>query len=523
MVDVTDIWRPQPGPQLMATLCPVRMVLFGGARGGGKTDCAIGKQIYGAMRHGGDWNGLFIRKSYKYFVDLRRRIQQLIRMGLPAELVGPVQGTNYLRFTNGALVTLTVVESIEKAEYFQGQSFTMVSIEEACQFSYIDKMIEMLKGCLRSAAGVPTQMFLTANPGGPGHSQVKSRFMPAGVRPGVVIRDGGDERVFIPSRVEDNKILCENDPEYVKLLQSIKDPVLRRAWLEGDWDVVLGGFFSDVWNPFRHVVPYFKPPRHWSRVVGMDWGSSTPFSIGWYCVADGETAVDIGGRSWIFPRGSLIRYWEWYGCVRGEANVGLRMQSEDVAERILEMEKRYDLLGVGVPDRVADPSIFAEKDGPSIAEKMAQVGVVWRRGENRRISGWDSVRKMLSGRVLYQEVEEYEVKPGVIERRVRSEEREPLLYFTENCEHMIRTLPEQERDATNYEDIDTDGEDHCADELRYVVTSRPVVSVASRDDDVRGDAWEDFELLGRTEGVDSLSFPRDVRGNILRLDVYRGR
>ena len=760
-LDVTSIWAPQEGPQLAATLCPVRMILFGGSRGGGKTDCAIGKQVYGALRHGHNWNGLFIRKSYKYFADIRRRLNQLIRAGLPAELVGPQQGTNYLRFGNGANITLTVVESIDKAEFFQGQSFcvaedtlirmadgtgrpiqdivvgdyvatlegprrvnfvmakrlddcvaastemgvqihplrhpifsasgwksyssvldsgsrgaelsipessapvvlienailvphipdqaalnmasssgrrvlsgsclqgrrriqnssrnpsssrrrtvlrkglfrslpdlsmvrscgasacghadgpsvgqvqgfrcgcrpcrdcsgghahrrrvrgqdslpfqggaagrcrgfsrkpsdglgnthrhnqkrlsryehpysgeirevavqnfssacvltpvgkrfvydltvdranhyishetglvnknTMVSIEEACQFPYIDTMIEMLKGCLRSAAGVPTSMFLTANPGGPGHSQVKSRFMPKGSRPGQVIRDdAGMDMVFIPSRVEDNKILCDNDPEYVNLLRSIKDPALRRAWLEGDWDVVLGGFFGDVWNPFKQVVPSFKPPMHWPRIVGMDWGSATPFSIGWYAVSDGETSISFStGTSKIFPKGALIRFHEWYGCPKNtitgriEANVGLRLQSTDVGQRMIDLEGRMPwLTGRSVMlDRVADPSIFAERDGPSIAEKFSDAGVVWRKAENKRISGWDSVRNMLHGRVIKQEWGTDEVGDRVL----LSEEREPLLYITDNCEHMIRTLPEQERDMTDMEDID---------------------------------------------------------------------
>lgn len=607
-MDITEIWKPQAGPQLMATLCPVRMVLFGGSRGGGKassndaklltnsgwryfsevrvgdkivdpetggtqdvlgvfpqgekdlysvvmedggstlvtsdhlwtyrslpsskletarthslqsclgegrkvflpvyldfsssravrsiefshrgeatcisvsathglyvtddyivthnTDCAIGKQIYGAMRYGSDWNGLFIRKNYKYFADIRRRLQQLIRAGLPAELVGPAQGTNYLRFQNGANVTLTVIESLEKAEFFQGQSFQLVVIEEACQFSYIDPMIEMLKGCLRSAAGVPTSMFLTANPGGSGHSQVRSRFMPEGSKPGQIIDDGfGMQSVFIASSVEDNKILCENDPEYVNLLRSIKDPILRRAWLEGDWDVVLGGFFGDVWNKFKHVVPDFRPPGHWPRIVGMDWGSSTPFSIGWYCVADGETSVSLAGVSRVFPKGALIRFHEWYGCPRNsvtgriEANVGLRMASEDVASRMVDLEQRMPwLLGTTTRiDRIADPSIFAEKDGPSIAEKMAMKGIVWRKGENKRISGWDTMRKLLQGRVIsrtYRDMED-----GT--REVESEQREPMLYFTEGCTHMVRTLPEVERDLLNIEDVDDSGEDHA--------------------------------------------------------------
>lgn len=478
-VDISRIWSPQPGPQVFASICPARMILFGGSRGGGKTDCAIGRQICGALEHGHKWNGLFIRKSYKYFAELRRRIFELIRMGLPAELKGSAQSTNYLRFANGAQVMLTVIESMDKAEFFQGQQFTEISIEEACQFSFIDDLIEKLKGCMRSPHGLTTRMFLTANPGGPGHNQVKARFMPYGVKPGQIMKDdNGMTSVFIPSSVEDNKILCENDPEYVALLRSIKDPVLRRAWLDGDWDVVLGGFFSDIWNKFQHVVPFFRPPTHWPRIVSMDWGSSTPFSIGWYAVSDGETSiVECGGR--VFPKNALIRFYEWYGCPKGEANVGLKMTSTLVATRMLELEDRKGLLGCGNYDRVADPSIFAEKDGPSIAEKFASEGVVWRRAENRRISGWDQVRSRLRGRCVDSQKGVVVLPDGTIEEQVLSEKWEPMLYVTENCTQLIRTLPIQERDETDWEDVDTDGEDHAADELRYCCMSRPSGGVSS--------------------------------------------
>jgi len=541
MLNATQIWAPQAGPQMLATLCPVKMILFGGARGGGKTDCAIGKQIYGALRYQADWNGLFIRKSYKYFADIRRRLSQLIRAGLPAELVGPQQGTNYLRFKNGAIITLTVVESIEKAEFFQGQSYTMVSIEEACQFSYIDTMIEMLKGCLRSAAGVPTQMFLTANPGGPGHSQVKSRFMPKGVKPGQVITDDtGNTCVFIPSNVEDNKILCDNDPDYVNSLRSIKDPALRKAWLEGDWDVVLGGFFGDVWNPFTHVVPQFRPPAHWPRIVGMDWGSATPFSIGWFAVADGETSVPLRGVNKIFPKGALIQFQEWYGVQKNvvsgriEANVGVRMQSADVGLRMLDLESRMSLLGRTTQiDRVADPSIFAEKDGPSISEKFSDVGVVWRRGENRRISGWDSVRYMLHGRLVSQAFKDVEMPDGSVERIVDSEVREPLLYFTDNCEHTIRTLPEQERDMADWNDIDTTGEDHAVDMIRYTCMSRPSSGIRLSDIARPVEMLECARDIAEAVGGgglkvpdDGLSRPRGTEGwddHLAGSDVYRAR
>lgn len=531
--DISSVWKPQLGPQLFATICPARIILFGGSRGGGKTDCAIGRQIYGAIEHGYKWNGLFIRKSYKYFGELRRRIFELIRFGLPAELKGGDKGTNYLKFHNGAIVTLTVVESLDKAEFLQGQQFTEISIEEACQFPFIDQLIEMAKGCLRSPHGLTCRMFLTANPGGPGHNQVKSMFMPVGSRPGqVLLDDAGMSRVFIPSSVNDNKILCENDPEYVATLRSIKDPMLRRAWLEGDWDVVLGGFFSDVWNKFIHVVPYFRPPAFWPRIVGMDWGSSTPFSIGWYAVSDGETSIrECSNR--IFPRGALIRFSEWYGCPKGEANVGLRMSSTAVAEGILSRESRRELLGRGAPvDRVADPSIFAEKDGPSIAEKMSQAGVVWRKAENRRLSGWDTLRGMLRGRLVSRQVVPVRMPDGTVEMQVVSEKWEPMFYVTENCKEFERTLPQQQRDEVDWEDVDTDGEDHIADEARYVAMSRPSKGVSYTGtigkEQLHGCAADIAEAVagGRRGAVDPEMLPVSAGGGtdgLVGTNVYFAR
>jgi len=182
----------------------------------------------------------------------------------------------------------------------------------------------------------------------------------------------------------------------------------------------------------------------------------------------------------IFPKGALIRYWEWYGCprldgTRWDVNKGIRLTSTEVAQGILQREEEKMLLGKGSiqVDRVADPSIFGEKDGPSISEKMAAERVIWRRAENKRISGWDQVRGRLKGQCVEVVKVPVTLPDGTVEERVVSETWEPMLYVTENCEHLIRTLPIQERDSTDWEDVDTDGEDHAADELRYVCMSRP--------------------------------------------------
>lgn len=476
-----DVWRPQPGPQSLASVCPADIVLFGGARGGGKTDCAMGRQINGALRWGAKWNGLFVRKNFKHFAELRRRWDELIAMGLPAIRVGGDGQTNRIKFHNGAMILLTAIERVEQLDFFQGQQFTEISIEEGCQFPFFSEMIEMFKGCMRSPHGVPCRMFITANPGGPGHNQVKQRFKLGkdGVKPGSVQYEENEveilgrttvvrqSSVFIPSSVNDNVILCQNDPVYIAKLKSIKDPKLRAAWLDGDWDVVAGGFFDDVWNHFIHVVPRFRIPDHWDRVFAYDHGSAKPFSCGWYAISGGEYISEIG-RS--FPRGSLIRYREWYGCVRidaerFEANKGLRLDSVTIAKKVLELEAKHEEANC-IFDRIADPSIFKEDDGPSIAEKMALEGVVFRRADNRRISGWDEVRARLRG--SHDEL--------VVDAC------EPMLYIMDSCKHFIRTIPILSRDENDWDDIDTDQEDHIADEVRYACMSRPGEGTSKHDE-----------------------------------------
>jgi hypothetical protein len=430
------------------------------------SDCAIGRQINGALKWGYAWNGLFLRKNYKHFAELRRRIKELIRAGLPAELKGGDGQTNRLVFENGALVLLTAIEHEKQLEFFQGQQIPEISIEEACQFSFINSMIEKLKGCMRSPHGVPCKMFLTGNPGGPGHNQIKARFISPAPGGGVPLKgEDGDISIFIPSSVEDNKILQTNDPRYVSRLRSIKDPKLRRAWLFGDWDVVAGGFFDDVWDHMTHVIPKFRVPDHWPRVMGIDWGTAYPFAVGWYAVASGEYVPELQRT---LPKGALVLYDEWYGCVKDQPNVGIRLNSEQVARGIIAREEKR---GEGhlFFDRVADPKMFAQDDGPSIAENMAEAGVVLRKADNKRIPGWDKMRWYMSMHEIPPDTREGEPAP---EKPEGGWPRKPMFYVSDRCVHFIRTVPILERDEKEWDDVSDDQEDHHADSCRYVMMSR---------------------------------------------------
>jgi len=253
----------------------------------------------------------------------------------------------------------------------------------------------------------------------------------------------GLERVFIPSKVADNKFLGEN---YVAQLKASGSAQLVRAWLEGDWSVIDGAFF-DCWSNERHVVAPFTIPEPWLRFRSADWGSAAPFSVGWWAVVSDDFGLSNGG---LLPRGCLVRYREWYGC--SAPNIGLKLTAEQVAEGILERERK-DKIRYGV----MDPSAFRVDGGPSIAERMANLGVIFQRADNARVakmgalSGWDQMRSRLVGN-----------GDGL-----------PMLVTFSTCPHFVRTVPALQHDPDNPEDVDTDGEDHAGDEGRYACMSRP--------------------------------------------------
>ena len=261
---------------------------------------------------------------------------------------------------------------------------------------------------------------------------MKARYIDPAPRGFVPITDEetGLSRVFIPAKVGDNPALLQNDPAYVDRLKASGSKELVRAWLDGDWDIVIGAYF-DCWRADKHVIAPFEIPDHWTRFRAFDWGSARPFCCLWLAVSDGTLPQ--------FPRGALVIFREWYGA--REPNVGLKLSVEEVAIGIAERESDDEKIAYGR----ADPQIFVEDGGPSMASRMSRAaGLSWGAADNKRVSGWDQVRRRLIG-----------------------EDGKPLLYVFSTCIHLIRTLPALQHDEHNPEDLDTKAEDHAADALRY--------------------------------------------------------
>lgn len=457
------VWRPQPGPQMALLTCPVFEVFFGGARGGGKTDGVLGEWIGHAGRYGEHANGLMVRRMRVELVDTIRRSMEIYgRLGWTWK----EQDKTWIA-TNGARLRMAYLERDADAMLYQGHAHTRVYVEEVGNFPNPAPIMKLM-ATLRSAAGVPCGMRATGNPGGPGHAWVKARYIdpaPQGYR---VITDPvtGLQRVYIPSRLADNRMLSANDPNYSSRLKASGSEAVVRAWLDGDWTVVAGAFFSE-WSE-RLILPAdWSPPAAWTRFGSFDWGSAKPFSYGLWAIADDDHYVKTKAGERRIPRGAIVRYREWYGAKPGEINVGLKLFAEQVADGILQLERREPKIAY----RVADPACWKEDGGPSVAERMYNYRAPWdkqtpprllqfREADNSRIPGWDQMRARMRGERL-----------GGGDSLEFSD---PLIYVTANCVDSIRLVPAGQHDPTRPEDVDTDGEDHALDDWRYACMSRPL-------------------------------------------------
>ncbi|MBO6549110.1 MAG: terminase [Rhizobiales bacterium] len=364
-----------------------------------------------------------------------------------------------IRFWNGSKIYLCHCKDEKHRFKYQGAEIHLLLIDELTHFT--ETIYRYLRGrCRMVGINLPTKyrgrfpcIIGSSNPGGLGHQWVKSTFIdplePMEIKL-MPSKEGGMKRQYIPAKVEDNPSLATDDPDYVTKLMGLGSEELVEAMLNGDWDQVEGAFFNEF-SRAKHVVHPFSIPNSWTKFRSFDWGSAKPFSVGWWAVA-GERFETPCGKS--IPRGALVRYREYYGCVDGKPDTGLKLPSKKVAENI--REKEY---GDEISYGVADPAIFAKTDGPSVADNMMEKGVIWRKANNKRISkdgvqgGWDQLRDRLEG----------------------DEDTGPMIYWFSTCLDSIRLIPSIQHDSNRPEDLDTNAEDHILDETRYACMSRPFI------------------------------------------------
>lgn len=423
--------------------------LYGGAAGGGKSDALVIEAL--RQVHIPHYKALILRKTFPQLAELIDKSLNYYKRAFPKARYNASAHT--WTFPSGAKIVFGSMQYRQDRTKYQGQAYDFIGFDELTHFTY-DEYSYLFSRNRPNGPGTRCYIRATANPGGVGHGWVKERFITAG--PAMVPiteavtwadKEGGSHReetrrIFVPSSVFDNPALLQNDPQYVMRLASMPEAE-RKALLYGDWDSFVGQVFTEWRNdPNRedrrgtHVIKPFLVPPEWSIWRGFDWGYARPFSVGWY-------AVDQDRR--------LYRIRELYGT-NGEPNVGCKWEPAQVAREIRRIEEEDPNLKGRRIVGVADPAIFNDSGTESVAALMERGRVYWDRGDHRRIDG----KMQLHHRLAFDE-------GGV-----------PMLYVFDTCRHFIRTVPNLVYDERDVEDVDTDGEDHIYDEIRYVCMANPI-------------------------------------------------
>lgn len=409
---------PEPQPkQKEFFLARERFVLYGGARGGGKSWCVRNKAPLLALKYPGI-RILLLRRS---FPELRENHIRPLRAALK-NIAAYKTADKTFEFPNGSVIILGYCATEGDVDQYQGQEYDVIFLEEATQFT--EYQFLTLTACNRGANSFPKRMYLTANPGGVGHAWVKRLFIDRAYRAG----ERPEDYRFIPAKVTDNKILMESNPDYVRMLDNLPEGI-RAAWRDGDWDVFIGQYFTE-WDREIHVVEPFAPPTWWKYYITIDYGLDM--------LAVLLIGVDAQGEAW-----ALGEVYE--GRDLGEGHDGLIISEAAKAVKELAGGRR-------IAEYLAPPDLWhaRQETGKSVADIFAEHGVDLTQTSNDRIAGWLAVKDWL--------------KPRLCE----DGEKRPRIRFFASCRNIIRTLPLLEYDAKQPSDVATEPHEltHAPDALR---------------------------------------------------------
>ena len=349
----------------------VKHVGYGGARGGGKSWAVRTKAKLLALRYPGI-KQLIVRRTYKELTGNHINILRAETLG-----IAKYNSTDkVLKFANGSTIEFMYCARNSDLDALQGQEYDVIYLDEATQLS--EYQMKAITACCRGVNDFPKRIYYTCNPGGQGHAYVKRIF----IDKRYLANENPGDYEFIQALVDDNTALMEAQPDYVAQLDALPEK-LREAWRFGRWDVFEGQVFAEfVDDPehYRdrvqtHVIEPFKIPDSWKIYRGFDWGYAKPFSVGWYAVDHDNV---------------MYRFREMYGCT-GEADRGVEWTVQRVANEIRRIEETDAQLKGRQITGIADPAIWQEDGGESIAETMQRQRVYFHKADHKRLPGQNAV------------------------------------------------------------------------------------------------------------------------------------
>ena len=384
-------------------------------------------------------------------------------------------------FMNGSMIHLCHCQHENDKYNYRGAEMGVLMIDEATLFSatkytYLRTRVRISKGWTPPKAFTDVhgddffpRILLGSNPGGISHNFYKKEFVkladPFTITQMSKLR-GGMRRQFIPARLDDNPSIDKE--EYEGRVMGVGDDAIARMLLDGDWDAVSGGMFDDIWDEDIHMIEPFEIPYTWYVDRTFDWGNADPFSVGWWAQSDGSEVELEDGTKVVYPKGTLFRIAEWYGCVEGEENVGIGLTGYEIGHGIKSMEENNPVFAntervLGGP---SDKQIWNQnpKQDSSFTSTAQEINAGYYRNDayklfdiftradqspGSRIRGWSTLRAYLKNSVLFPKID-----------------RECIFFFN-TCPTIKRIIPSMVRHERKPDDIADGQEDHILDEIRY--------------------------------------------------------
>ena len=396
--------KPQPKQREMMRAA-TRYVTYGGARGGGKSWSVRKKALLLALKHAGI-RILIVRRTYP-------ELQETLILPMIEDTTGVAKYRDRdksLTFVNGSRAVFGYCDSESDALRYQGQEYDVIFIDEATHFT--EQMFTWINAAVRGVNNFPKRTYLTCNPGGVGHTWVKKRF----------VQSNDPDKTYIAANVRDNMALMQADPGYIKMLQELPDG-LREAWLDGNWDIYKGQYYS-MWDRSVHVIDPLVIPSHWRRYRSLDYGLDMLAAL-WIAVDEDHNAVV---------------YKELHES-------GLNIY--DAARRIHEVNGDDKIICTFAPPDLWSRS---KESGKSIDEMFRGHGVDFTRADNARVAGWQALAEWL--RVYESPI---------------TDERISRMMICKNCTTLIDHLPQLQIDERDPTDCATEPHiiTHICDALRY--------------------------------------------------------
>lgn len=432
--------------QFLRAIETTPITFYGGAKGGGKSK---GLQLIMLLRRFEYPNstGAIFRRTYP---ELEGNHIRPLFQAFPELREYWNEAKKLLSLPNGSTLQFCHCNNEADVDLYQGREFHDLAIDEAGQWP--EPMFRRLLGSNRSSVpNVRPRAILTGNPGGVGHGWLKRLFIERRFNE----REVPEDYTFIQALVDDNKALVENDPGYVKRLESEPNEALRKAYRYGDWNIFAGQYFQEI-SKEVHIVKAFKIPPHWNRFGAYDYGYNHPAAFGWF-------ANDEDGNTYLYRE--LIR-----------ASLRVDRFAKEL-NSYADTASLYPIVA-GHDCWTNKSTLRDDREPPTVAEQFLTHGIQLSRAVIDRVQGAAHLRSYLA--------------------HVNTPTGKPRLYIFDNCPITFDTLSRMIHDPDKVEDVlkvdATEGDPHSGDDaydmIRYGLMSRPAITDPIVPKIVRGSpAW----------------------------------